>query len=490
MLFNSFEFIFLFLPITFILYYLLLHNRLFMGAKAILVVASLFYYAWWKLEYLPVILLTLIFNYVIGNLLSRADFRKSLSRKGTLIFGIFINIALLGYYKYSNFLIDNINALTQSSIGMVELSLPLAISFFTFTQIAYLIDCYKGDVKEYDFVNYSLFVTFFPHLLAGPIVHHKEMMPQFSSKWNYAMKHKNIAVGLFLFSIGLFKKVVIADTFSGWANLGFDKAEYLNMIEAWVTSLSYTFQLYFDFSGYTDMALGVALLFNIRLPINFNSPYKAVDIKDFWRRWHITLSRFMRDYIYIPLGGNRFGNYRTYNNLIITFVIGGLWHGAGWTFLFWGALHGLALSVHRFWNGLGLRMPRYLAWFVTFNFVNVGWVFFRANTWDDAIKVIKGMFMGDFILSEGWIDRLGFLQEYGVQFGQRLIHLGGSSTPLAWLIVAFIIISLKNSNQLAKNFISNYKHFIATVLLGVRRTRESSRRGSHPARSGSRGFSC
>ena len=298
-------------------------------------------------------------------------------------------------------------------------------------------------------------------------MHHKEMMPQFSSKWNYAMKHKNIAVGLFLFSMGLFKKVIIADTFSGWANLGFDKAEYLNMIEAWVTSLSYTFQLYFDFSGYTDMALGVALLFNIRLPINFNSPYKAVDIKDFWRRWHITLSRFMRDYIYIPLGGNRFGNYRTYNNLIITFVIGGLWHGAGWTFLFWGALHGLALSVHRFWNGLGLRMPRYLAWFVTFNFVNVGWVFFRANTWEDAIKVIKGMFMGDFILSEDWIDSLGFLQEYGVQFGQKLIHLGGFSTPFAWLIVAFIIISLKNSNQLAKNFISNYKHFIATVLLGV-----------------------
>jgi alginate O-acetyltransferase complex protein AlgI len=466
MLFNSFEFILLFLPITFFLYYFLLQNRLFQGAKAILVVASLFYYAWWNLDYLPVIILSLLFNYVIGNFLSRDDIRKSLSRRSTLALGVSVNLIFLGYYKYSNFFIENINYLSESSISIEALVLPLAISFFTFQQIAYLVDCYKGKADEYDFLNYALFITFFPQLIAGPIVHHREMMPQFSNKWNLVKRHKNIALGLFLFSIGLFKKVIIADTFSQWAKLGFDKAEYLNMIEAWVTSLSYTFQLYFDFSGYTDMAVGAALLFNIYLPINFNSPYKSLDISDFWRRWHITLSRFMKDYIYIPLGGNRLGSLKTLRNLMATFLIGGLWHGAGWTFLFWGALHGVALSIHRIWKWFGFSMHRYIAWFITFNFINVTWVFFRAETWDDAIKVLKGMFMGDFILSEEWIGRLGFLQEYGVQFGQKLIHLGGFSTPLAWLIVAFIIISFKNTSQLAKGFSAGYKYLIVTVVLG------------------------
>ncbi len=253
----------------------------------------------------------------------------------------------------------------------------------------------RGETKEYDFLNYALFVTFFPQLIAGPIVHHKEMMPQFASRWNMVKRYKNIALGLFIFSIGLFKKVVIADTFAVWATAGFDTATTLNLIEAWATSLSYTFQLYFDFSGYTDMAIGIALLFNIKLPINFNSPYKALNIQDFWRRWHMTLSRFLRDYIYIPLGGNRKGEFRTYTNLLATFLIGGLWHGAGWTFIFWGFLHGLALVIHRVWQSLGFKMNKILAWFITFNFVNMAWIFFRAKEWDDAIKVLSGMFSLD-----------------------------------------------------------------------------------------------
>jgi D-alanyl-lipoteichoic acid acyltransferase DltB (MBOAT superfamily) len=438
---------------------------LFLGAKALLVMASLFYYAWWKLEYLPVILLSLLFNYVVGNQLTNGNVRKSISRKVALVFGIAANLALLGYFKYSNFLIENINYLAGSSIVLSDLALPLAISFFTFQQIAYLVDCYKKEAGEYDFLNYALFVTFFPQLIAGPIVHHKEMMPQFSNVWNLVIRHKNIAVGLFIFSIGLFKKVILADTLSQWAKLGFDKAEYLNMMEAWVTSLSYTFQLYFDFSGYTDMAVGAALLFNIRLPVNFNSPYKALDIRDFWRRWHITLSRFMRDYIYIPLGGNRLGSFRTYSNLFVTFVIGGLWHGAGWTFLFWGALHGMALSIHRFWSGFGIRLPRYIAWFITFNFINIGWVFFRAHSWSDALKVLKGMFLGDLILPEHLMVRWGFLQNYGVHFGEKLVHLGGFSTPYAWLILAFIIIIQRNSLQLASNFTASYRTLSVTAFL-------------------------
>jgi D-alanyl-lipoteichoic acid acyltransferase DltB (MBOAT superfamily) len=217
------------------------------------------------------------------------------------------------------------------------------------------------------------------------------MMPQFANLKNSVINYRNVAVGLFIFSIGLFKKVVIADTFAVWANAGFDTATTLNLIEAWATSLSYTFQLYFDFSGYTDMAIGVSLMFNVKLPINFNSPYKALNIQDFWRRWHMTLSRFLRDYIYIPLGGNKKSPSRTYVNLLVTFVIGGLWHGAGWTFIFWGFLHGMALIIHRVWSTLGFKMWSWLAWFITFNFVNVAWVFFRAKEWDDAVRVLKGM---------------------------------------------------------------------------------------------------
>ncbi len=331
----------------------------------------------------------MFFNYGVGTLLSKGHtFRK----KSLLIFGIVSNLSLLGYYKYSDFFIENINILTNSNVPLLHMMLPLAISFFTFQQIAYLVDSYRGETKEYDFLNYALFVTFFPQLIAGPIVHHKEMMPQFSQKENKYINYHNVALGLFIFSIGLFKKIVIADTFAIWATEGFDVSSTLGFYQAWATSLSYTFQLYFDFSGYTDMAIGVALLFNIRLPINFDSPYKALSIQDFWRRWHITLSRFLKDYIYIPLGGNRKGELRTYTNLFMTFLLGGIWHGAGWTFIFWGFLHGAALVIHRAWSKLQIKMPLLLAWFLTFNFINIAWVFFRAKEWDDAIKVLRGMF--------------------------------------------------------------------------------------------------
>ncbi len=393
MLFNSYEFIFAFLPITFFIYFYLNSKRLTEASKGFLVFASLFFYSWWNVLYLPLILSSMLFNYVVGNILNgKKELKKSVNKKAVLTVGIIANVALLGYFKYADFFIENVNYFTAGNIPTLDLALPLAISFFTFQQIAYLVDSYRNETQEYDFLNYALFVSFFPQLIAGPIVHHKQMMPQFASKWNKVKNYRNIALGLFIFSIGLFKKVVIADTFAIWATKGFDVAPTLNFFEAWITSLSYTFQLYFDFSGYTDMAIGAALLFNIKLPINFNSPYKAKDIQDFWRRWHITLSNFLRDYIYIPLGGNRKGNFRTYNNLLITFIIGGLWHGAGWTFVFWGFLHGMALVIHRFWKKLGFTMNSILAWIITFNFVNIAWVFFRAKEWDDAINVLKGMF--------------------------------------------------------------------------------------------------
>ncbi len=302
MLFNSYEFIFLFLPITFFIYFYLNSKRLATTAKAFLVFASLFFYAWWNVAYLPILLCSIAFNYIVSISFEKVEFKKFL-----LIFGIVFNVCLLGYFKYYDFFISNLNAAFGANLTLLHLTLPLALSFVTFQQIAYLVDSYKGHTKEKNFLNYALFISFFPQLIAGPIVHHKEMMPQFASKFNFVKNYKNIATGIFIFSIGLFKKVIIADSFAVWANNGFDVAEALNFFEAWAASLSYTFQLYFDFSGYCDMAIGAALLFNIRLPINFNSPYKATNIQDFWHRWHMTLSRFLRDYIYIPLGGNRGG---------------------------------------------------------------------------------------------------------------------------------------------------------------------------------------
>jgi D-alanyl-lipoteichoic acid acyltransferase DltB (MBOAT superfamily) len=389
LLFNSYEFIFAFLPITFFVYFYLNSIRATIASKTFLVFSSLFFYSWWNIIYLPLILISLVFNYAIGTILQRKSGKSD--RKVILTIGVTANLSLLGYFKYSDFFIQNINSLFDSNLELLNLALPLAISFFTFQQIAYLVDSYRYETQEYDFMNYAVFVSFFPQLIAGPIVHHKEMMPQFFSTNNLAKNYKNIALGLFIFSIGLFKKVVIADTFAFWVNAGYG-AESLNFFQAWATSLSYTFQLYFDFSGYTDMAIGAALLFNIRLPINFNSPYKATDIQDFWRRWHITLSRFLRDYVYIPLGGNRVSRYRNYFNLFSVFLLGGLWHGASWMFVLWGALHGVGIVVHRVWHELGFKMHKIVAWLVTFNFINITWVFFRAETLDDAKVVLYGMF--------------------------------------------------------------------------------------------------
>lgn len=461
MLFNSFEFIFVFLPITFFVYFYLNQKRLTEAAKGFLVFASLFFYSWWNIAYLPLILISMLFNYVVGRQLANHDqSERKYSKKTLLAIGVLFNLSLLGYFKYSDFFIRNLNMVFDSNVPLLHLALPLAISFYTFQQIAYLVDSYRHETKEYDFLNYAVFVAFFPQLIAGPIVHHAEMMPQFANIRNKVKNYYNIALGLFIFSIGLFKKIVIADTFATWATNGFDKAEVLNLIEAWFTSLSYTLQLYFDFSGYTDMAIGIALLFNIKLPINFNSPYKATSIQDFWRRWHMTLSRFLKDYLYIPLGGNRKSEVRTYANLFITFLLGGIWHGAGWTFVFWGALHGLALVIHRFWKRMGFRMHALLGWFITFNFVNVSWVFFRAKEWDDAIKVLKGMIAIDQIYFPVALSgKLHFLEKYGIGFSNLWTsHISANLVSFIWLFTGLILVFFfKNSIEMAKNFKLSYR---------------------------------
>lgn len=403
MLFNSFDFIFLFLPITVIVYFVLNRFRFVFAAQLWLALASVFFYGYWNPKYVPLIMASIAFNYTMGRLLMRnapdpaaegekpqltpAQIKK---RKALLTFAIIGNLLLLGYYKYADFFLSNLSALTGWQLPLLKLVLPLGISFFTFTQIAFLVDAYKGKAREYNIVNYVLFVTFFPHLIAGPILHHSEMMPQFERKRNKIWNWRNASLGIYVFCIGLVKKVVIADTFAEFANDGFAQATHF--VESWVASLSYTFQLYFDFSGYTDMAIGAALLFNIRLPQNFNSPYKALSIQDFWRRWHMTLSRFLRDYIYIPLGGNRKGEARMLFNNAMVFLIGGIWHGAGWMFIIWGLMHGIGIVINRLWQKYGFKLPKWLAWFITFQFVNLAWVFFRAEDWEQASRILKGMF--------------------------------------------------------------------------------------------------
>ena len=377
MLFNSYEFIFAFLPITFFVYFFLNKKRLTTASKGWLVFTSLFFYSYWNIVYLPLILISILFNYIITNSMIEYDENKKnyFTKKSLLQIGLVFNIGLLVYFKYMDFFIKNFNFSFGSDVELLHLALPLAISFFTLQQVAFLVDSYEGLVKEKNFLDYTLFVTFFPQLIAGPIVHHKEMMPQFTSMNNKVKNYKNIALGIFIFSMGLFKKVVIADTFAIWATAGFDTAATLNLFEAWVTSLSYTFQLYFDFSGYTDMAIGAALLFNIRLPQNFNSPYKATGMIDFWKRWHMTLTNFITTYIYTPIikSFEKLTFHKAMFATVVTFLIAGLWHGASWMFIIFGGLNGLGIAINQYWKKswrkkLGFDIHKYLAWFITFNF--------------------------------------------------------------------------------------------------------------------------
>ncbi len=390
MLFNSFAFVFLFLPITLILYFVLNHFKSEKLAKGWLVLASLYFYAFFNPSYLLIIISSILVNYIIGHLLHHPDY-GDLKRRLIVTLGILFNVGLLGYFKYRDFFIENVNAFFGTNMPLLNILLPLGISFFTFQQLSFVIDSYRRTSLKYDFLSYCLFVTFFPQLIAGPIVLPTEMLPQFEDHKNKKINYANLNKGLYIFAIGLAKKVLIADNLASWANNGF-AAEHLNCVEGWITSLSYTFQLYFDFSGYCDMAIGIGLMFNIKLPINFNSPYKAVNIQDFWKRWHMTLGRFLSNYLYIPLGGNRKGNTRTLINLLIVFLVSGIWHGAGWGFILWGMLHGLAILIHRVWKNAGLSMPSIVGWITTFFFVNIFWIFFRAENLDQAMNIILSMF--------------------------------------------------------------------------------------------------
>ncbi|MEQ2528573.1 MBOAT family O-acyltransferase [Bacillaceae bacterium CLA-AA-H227] len=464
MLFNSYIFIIGFLPVVLLFYYLLIRmdNRYY--AKAFLVLASLFFYSYWEIAYLPILLTTIIFNFVVSKLMNKTEEVKR--KKTLLIIGIIFNVGLLCYFKYMDFFIININNVFESNLSLLGLALPLGLSFITFQKIAFLVDTYRGETKGYHILDYAFFVTFFPQLISGPIVHHKEIIPQITDRKNFLVHYNNIASGLYIFAVGLFKKVIIADTFAKWANEGYNNVANLGLYDSWITTLSYTIQLYFDFSGYCDMAIGLALLFNIRLPINFNSPYKSLDIQDFWRRWHMTLGRFFTQYVYIPLGGSRRGKARTYINIFIIFFLSGFWHGAGWTFIIWGAMHGIASVICRFWKGFNIPLPKIVAWFITFLFVHIAWVFFRAPDVVTAKLMIHNMFnFSEFVFPPGiatllneWLGT-SFTTTIGYYFNLNMV---------IWVGAAILfVVTAKNSIEKMELFKPTYTNAIIISLMTV-----------------------
>lgn len=477
MLFNSYEFIFIFLPITLLVFFYIGRNFSGKTAAASLVVASLFFYAWWNAAYVTLLLLSMVVNYITGYCIKNSPDR---GRRSFVIIGITFNLLLLGYFKYANFFVENIASVFENDLTIAPIILPLAISFFTFQQIAYLVDVYKGKISGYGIIEYSLFVSFFPQLIAGPIVHHAQVMPQFIKQSFAKIKIDEFAAGLSIFAIGLFKKVVLADGIATYANTAFKNAatvSSLDFLAAWGGALSYTFQLYFDFSGYSDMAIGIALFFGITLPVNFYSPYKAQSIIEFWRRWHITLSSFLRDYVYIPLGGNRHGHTRRYANLIATMVLGGLWHGAAWTFVFWGLLHGAYLMINHAWHLtkdhiitvplIPKSVSHFLSWGCTFFAIVIGWVFFRADSFSTAVKLIKGMLGTNGIsVPQALATKIENIAPNLLELLQINTYLGGGSVFIytwAWIaLLAFIAFFLPNTIQLMAKFNTVFADTVAS----------------------------
>jgi alginate O-acetyltransferase complex protein AlgI len=394
MLFNSHAFLFGFLPVVLLAYFAAARRGREYG-NLVLAAASLFFYAWWDVRYLPLLLASIMGNYACALRIRAA---QGAMRRRWLVAALAGNLALLGWYKYAGFFAASVAQATGWQLPALQIVLPIGISFFTFTQIAFLVDTARGQVSESRFLHYLLFVTYFPHLIAGPVLHHGEMMPQFADQKNRWPSAENFAIGASIFFIGLAKKVLVADNLAPYANVLFADPRDVSLLVAWGGVLAYAFQLYFDFSGYSDMAIGLSRLFGVQLPLNFASPYKATSIMEFWRRWHMTLSRFLRDYLYIPLGGNRKGAGRRSANLMTTMVLGGLWHGAGWNFVIWGALHGGYLVAGQAWRGVAQRMGwrggragQLAGWALTFGAVCVAWVFFRAPDMPTALAILAGM---------------------------------------------------------------------------------------------------
>ena len=453
MLFNSHVFILGFLPATAAGFFLCARLAGMQGARLWMLLASLVFYGWWSVEFLGLLLLSILANHALGRIILRLRHRRPGLARWLVALGVGGNLLLLGWYKYAGFLARNLDALTGLNLALDAVVLPLAICFYSFVHIAYLVDGGRGRSEAYGLLDYALFVTFFPHLIAGPIVHHHELIPQFRAPRTFRFRSEDAAAGLALFVTGLVKKMLLADPVSALATPVFAGAAQPGMAEAWMAVLAFSLGLYFDFSAYSDMAIGLARIFGIRFPHNFNSPYKALSISDFWRRWHMTLSRFLRDYVYIPLGGNRQGPARRHLNLVLTMLLGGLWHGAGWTFLVWGALHGGYLVVNHLWNGTGRRLSPLAARALTLLAVMFAWVFFAAPGLAEAGSVLSGMAGARGLAQPETLAALEMLRHGGIAALRD--HLGGLGAliSLSWGLAVLalgsvLVLAAPNSQEI------------------------------------------
>ena len=470
MLFNSYQFIFVFFPAALGLYFIL--SRFGRQARlTLLLAASLVFYGWWDARFLALLISSMTANFLIGLQLTRLTTAgRRRSTRTWLTIGVSLNLLVLAGFKYANFFIANVDLVSGIHFTIGNIILPLGISFFTFEQISYLVDIVRGHRYPADPLSYAVFVSFFPRLVAGPILRYSEIEPQLAPSRTPQFSFSDLAVGLTIFFIGLAKKSFLADGVAPYVVPGFSAAHAGNHVEfftAWGSALAYTCQLYFDFSGYSDMAIGAARCFGIKFPLNFASPYKSTDIVDFWHRWHMTLSRFLRDYLYIPLGGNRHGKLRRYFNLFITMLLGGLWHGANWTFVCWGGLHGIYLMANHAWGAAATRVSfiarfrrspfwQGIAWLLTFIAVVVGWVFFRSPDFATAVHLLKGMagengaVLPNALLALPEPVRVT-LSAIGIQFG-----LGSGTTFVStycWVgALLFIALTMPNTQELLARF--------------------------------------
>ncbi len=467
MLFNSYIFILCFLPLTLILYFTMRKFGCNKLAKFVLISMSLWFYGYFNYKYLFIIIFSIFTNYILAYLINQSG-QNVKNRKIFVLSGFAFNIGLLFYFKYFDFFIDNINHVLGSSFELKNIVLPLGISFFTFQQISFLVDTYRNETKNYTFIDYVLFVCFFPQLIAGPIVLHKEMIPQFNNNIKYHFNYDNIAHGLYVFSIGLFKKMIIADTFGRAVSWGYSSIETLSSMDVIIVMLSYTFQIYFDFSGYCDMAMGLAKMFNIELPQNFNSPYKSKSIIEFWDRWHMTLTRFLKTYIYFPLGGSRKGKARMYVNIFIVFLLSGLWHGANWTFVFWGMLHGVANILNKRFKKSWDKVNGIVQWLITFIFINITWLFFRAESLDQVFLLLKRMMYGGKIhvelMNQFMITEISFISRLPV-IKELFTRVNGFSMWMFLFVTLFIVLKFKNVSEI--KFKSTVGREIITILFFV-----------------------
>lgn len=470
MIFSSFIFLLVFLPLTIIGYFLINkrnHNQL---GKLFLLVMSLWFYAFSEFHICAILILSILINFGLSFYICKTS--SVYWQKFFLIIGLLLNLGSLFYFKYMNFFSSSINQYLGTSLILKEIILPLGISFFTFQQIAFLVDSYKDRELHYSFLDYALFVSFFPKITQGPIALHNEIIPQFNDPKRKQFSFESASRGLFSISMGLAKKLLLADNLGNIADWGYQNISILGTTNALLVMLAYTLQIYFDFSGYCDIASGVCLMLNIDLPNNFNSPYKAVSIDDFWKRWHITLTRFFRTYLYFPMGGSRKGTLRTYFNIFFIFFVSGIWHGAAFTFIVWGIIHGIGMCLSKFGTNIMKRVPLFIRWIGTFLFVNIAWIFFRSSTLSDAVLMIKQLFSMNFVPISADMVVMGLPSEF--DFLQYLIYLYHPAAVYytgSIIVLLFVLISLcislfpKNTTERVALFTPNRRTLILTVLL-------------------------